>query len=594
MNGPSGVYTINYAAASAGQELIVQWTLLTPARAEGNVTLQSAALTSSTANNLPFVALTAPTNNVQFSAGANITLVATANDLDGTVAMVEFFADDAKLGEDTGSPYSFNWNNVPVGLHVLTAKATDNQGAVSTSSPVEVFVNGTGGSLAASITVPPSLPSNVDLTAEGTKDWAHWGLATNNVFNHKASVVQQISDFTKIGTDVVAFYDDNYTAYSWSDGTPTLSINNVTRGVFTTGVTNGFEITVPADTTPRTLKVYVGLYGAQGNFQSWLSDFSASAYTDTTLSNFFDNAYAVYTLTYTAASAGQALKVRYRSLNLFDQDFGNVTLQAATLIEGGGNISPFVAITNPPNGSVLTAPATFTLAASAFDSDGSVAQVEFFNGSSSLAVDASSPYSTPVNNLSAGNYTLYAVATDNAAAKATNSVSIIVNNPPSTSITSPTDGASFIVPANITIVANANDTDGSVTNVEFFQGAIKLGEDPNAPYSLTWSNASAGTYILTVRATDNRGAATTSSAVTISVTNSPATPVTLQNPSWIGADFSFLFASQSGHTYGIQYSETLVEGSWQVLTNLTGNGFLLNVMDRNTSGAQRFYRVETK
>src|SRR5205823_11039370 len=137
----------------------------------------------------------------------------------------------------------------------------------------------------------------------------------------------------------------------------------------------GFQITVPADTNSRTLKVYVGLYGAQGNFQAWLSDFSGPAYTDIALSNVFDNAYGVYTLTYAAASSGQTLKVRYRPLSLFDQDFGNVTLQAATLVlNTSGNAPPSVSITNPPNGAVLTAPATFSLQAIASD-DGSVRQV---------------------------------------------------------------------------------------------------------------------------------------------------------------------------------------------------------------------------
>jgi hypothetical protein len=187
--------------------------------------------------------------------------------------------------------------------------------------------------------MPPALASAVDLTAQGTSDWSHWGLATNSLFNHKAGVVQQIRDFTKIGAYPLSLYADNYTRFSWNDGTPTVSTNNVTRGVFTTGVTNGFEFTVPADTTSRTLKVYVGLYGARGNFQAWLSDYSGAAFTDMTLSNSFDNAYGVYTLTYAAASAGQKLNVRYRSLNLFDQDYGNVTLQAATLVvNSGGNI----------------------------------------------------------------------------------------------------------------------------------------------------------------------------------------------------------------------------------------------------------------
>lgn len=343
-NGPSGVYTITYSAASAGQQLIVRWTLFMPRGADGNVTLQAAALTSSSANNPPVVVLTSPANNANFFAGGNIPLAATANDLDGTVSKVEFFQGATKLGEDTSSPYTFDWTEMSAGIYALSARAIDDQGLVSSSSPVEVFVNGTGGSLAGSITLPPGLPRSVNLTVEGTRDWVHWGLTTNSLLNRKAAVSPQISDLARIGANAVERFTDNYTGFSWSDGTPTVAASGNNTGVFATGLNNGFEIRVPADTSTRTLKVYVGLYGAQGNFQARLSDFSAPAYTDTTLSN-LGNGYAVYSLTYAAASPGQALVVRYRSLNLFDQDFGNVTLQAATLV--AGNEPTAVMIVNP-------------------------------------------------------------------------------------------------------------------------------------------------------------------------------------------------------------------------------------------------------
>jgi hypothetical protein len=343
-NGPSGVYTITYTAAAAGQQLIVRWTLLAPRGADGNVTLQAAALTSSSANNPPSVALINPANNANLSAGGNITLAATANDLDGTVSKVEFFEGATKLGEDSTSPYTFDWTDIPAGFYALSARAIDNAGLVSYSNPVEVFVSGTGGSLAGSIALPPSLPHTVNLTAEGMRDWIHWGLTTNNLVNRKAGVTPQISDFTKIGTNAAERFTDNYSSFSWSDGTPTAVIGGTTTGVYTFGLNDGFEITVPADTLMRTLKVYVGLYGAQGNFQAWLTDLSAPAYTDTTLSN-LGNGYAVYTLTYVAASPGQALVVWYRSSSLFDSDFGNVTLQAATLV--AGNEPAPVTIINP-------------------------------------------------------------------------------------------------------------------------------------------------------------------------------------------------------------------------------------------------------
>src|SRR6185436_9685838 len=139
-NGPSGVYTINYTAASPGQHLIIRWTLATPMRPDGNVTLQSAALTATNYNNLPVASLTSPPNNSGFSAGANITLNAAASDSDGTVSNVEFFANGTSLGQDATSPYSFIWNNVPAGIHVLSVRVTDTLGASSESKPVEIFV----------------------------------------------------------------------------------------------------------------------------------------------------------------------------------------------------------------------------------------------------------------------------------------------------------------------------------------------------------------------------------------------------------------------------------------------------------------------
>src|SRR5206468_2628345 len=70
-----------------------------------------------------------------------------------------------------------------------------------------------------------------------------------------------------------------------------------------------------------------------------------------------------------------------------------------------------------------------------------------------------------------------------------------INNPPAISITSPSNNASFIAPAAITINANASDADGTISKVEFFQGTTKLGEDLSAPYSFAWSDVAAGSYV---------------------------------------------------------------------------------------------------
>jgi hypothetical protein len=90
-------------------------------------------------------------------------------------------------------------------------------------------------------------------------------------------------------------------------------------------------------------------------------------------------------------------------------------------------------------------------------------------------------------------------------------------NAPYVSITSPFNGQSFDEGQMITIEAYATDIDGSVTLVEFFDGAAKLGEDSNEPYSFDWSGASLGSHPLKAKATDNDGKTTTSSTINISV-----------------------------------------------------------------------------
>src|SRR6185295_19024473 len=134
------------------------------------------------------------------------------------------------------------------------------------------------------------------------------------------------------------------------------------------------------------------------------------------------------------------------------------------------------------------------------------------------------------NNVAAGNYTLTARATDNAGAATTSgAINITVNPPPNVpptvSMASPANGATFAAPANLTLTANASDTDGSVTKVEFFNGTTLLGTKTTAPYSISWNNVAAGNYTLTARATDNAGAATTSGAINITVNILPTVSI---------------------------------------------------------------------
>ena len=92
------------------------------------------------------------------------------------------------------------------------------------------------------------------------------------------------------------------------------------------------------------------------------------------------------------------------------------------------------------------------------------------------------------------------------------------NAVPNVQITSPTNGAVYLSPANVVLSADADDTDGEVTHVEFYANSTLLGTATNAPYSLDWDVSAEGAYVIEARAYDDLGGMSTSATVTITNT----------------------------------------------------------------------------
>ncbi|HEY8400576.1 MAG TPA: Ig-like domain-containing protein, partial [Cytophagaceae bacterium] len=299
---------------------------------------------SGTGNQLPTVSITAPGSGATYTAPASFTITATASDPDGSISKVEFYNGTTLLGTDNTSPYSYAWSGVVAGTYTLTAKTYDNSGAVSTSSSVTITV--TSGT--SSCTAPAWNATTIYL--------GDAGLGTGK-------------------GEVVSYNNREYRAKWWTQ-------NN----------------------TPGTNSV-------------WL-------------------------------------------------DLGACSSQ---------NQLPSVSITAPDNGATYTAPAGFTITATASDPDGSISKVEFYNGTTLLGTDNTSPYSYAWSNVSAGTYSLTAKAYDNSGGVQTSSVVSVtvnakVNQLPSVSITAPDNGATYTAPAGFTITATASDPDGSISKVEFYNG----------------------------------------------------------------------------------------------------------------------------
>jgi RHS repeat-associated protein len=157
------------------------------------------------------------------------------------------------------------------------------------------------------------------------------------------------------------------------------------------------------------------------------------------------------------------------------------------------------------------------MSATASDSDGSINRVEFWVDGAKVDQDASSPYSRNWSATTAGNHTIQARAFDNRSAMtATTAVTItVVNAPPVVSLTAPTAGSSWTVGTALPMTATASDSDGTVNRVEFWVDNVKKGEDTSSPYAYSGWTVTAGDHAIKVKAFDDLGAVTSTSAINI-------------------------------------------------------------------------------
>jgi hypothetical protein len=165
-----------------------------------------------------------------------------------------------------------------------------------------------------------------NLTNVGTGDWAHWGDGGVPGLTRKSTGGNQISAYSMVLGGSVAAYGDDLRALSWTGGTPTATGTGNTKGVYVSGLGNGFSVTVPAGTASRTVTVYVGGWASSGTFKAHLSDGSAADFVDTTTTATGQYVRS-YTLTYAAAAASKQLVLTWTQSSAA----GNVTLNGVAL-----------------------------------------------------------------------------------------------------------------------------------------------------------------------------------------------------------------------------------------------------------------------
>lgn len=145
INGPSMlIFEDNTLANTSVSNLIdgIYTCELTVSDGQHQDSDQVLIIVSETGNSDPTVVIITPLGGTSFEEGSNVLITATASDLEGEITKVEFYAASTKIGEDLTEPFEYNWEAPEIGNYDLTAVATDEDGATSTSALMSIAIVG--------------------------------------------------------------------------------------------------------------------------------------------------------------------------------------------------------------------------------------------------------------------------------------------------------------------------------------------------------------------------------------------------------------------------------------------------------------------
>jgi plastocyanin len=158
--------------------------------------------------------------------------------------------------------------------------------------------------------------------------------------------------------------------------------------------------------------------------------------------------------------------------------------------------------------------------------------------------------------------------------------------PPTVNLTGPAANSKFLAPASFSLTANAAQSGGTVTNVQFLSGAASLGNDASSPYSLPVNNLAAGNYTFSAVARNNQGTAATSAVVNVFI----LTNAIVSNPALIDGQLQLTINGIAGQTYATEWSSNLL--TWTAFTTNVAPANSFHVTDPSAANADlRFYRA---
>ena len=163
---------------------------------------------------------------------------------------------------------------------------------------------GSGGVL--DVTAASLADGDIDLTAEGTLDWGHWGYAGSSSWERKA-LGGVISDASLLGSGAKHAVTGVGVTSTWSDGTPTASVLHTATSIAVSSP-DTLQLSAGATNAMHLLRLYVGGKNARARVLMHLTDSSAPDYVDDQFGS-GSSWHATYTAVYRTAIPAQLLAI---------------------------------------------------------------------------------------------------------------------------------------------------------------------------------------------------------------------------------------------------------------------------------------------
>ena len=415
------------------------------------------------------------------------------------------------------------------GTYTLTAKATDNNGATTTSAPITVTVN--------SANTPPIIsltgPNNSALFPTGSTVTI---TANASDAGGTVSKVEFFSGTTKLGEDLTSPYSFAWSNVPAGNYTITAKATDDKNAVATSA---SISIVVSTSNNPPAVSITAPANNATFNSGATVTITATASDANGTVTKveFFNGTTKLgedTTSPYSFAWANAPSGTHSLTAKATDNQNTVTTSAAVTVTVNAPSVPPVVTLTGPAANASFASGTTITLTATATQTNGTITKVEFYNGTTKLGEDLTAPYSFAWTNAPIGTHSLGARATDSknlVGNSALKQITVVkANVPPVVNLTSPANNSTFVTNADISLTANASDTDGTISKVEFYNGNTKLGEDLTSPYSFVWNNVPNGNYSISAKAIDNQTAAASSSIINIAVSNPTPPVVSITSP----------------------------------------------------------------